>query len=1088
MRSLVVSSMQHYWRMHLGILAGAILASAVLTGALLVGDSVDGSLRAFAVMRLGGIEHVSSTRTQFFDQALAETLDSELEAKATSVLHLRGMAINQGRSTGTERVQVNQVEVLGVTTDFWSYTDGIDLDLAPNEVAINEKLAAALGVQEGDEISIRVAKPALMSRDAPLSWSSDERSKRRTCIVKRVIADTELGRFSLSPSQVSPYNAFVSRDWLQEQVELEDKANLLLVGTGENAWDIQRALRAVWKPEYIGVKLRVYENELVQLESERIYLDPETARAAKKIEGAQPTLTYLVNSIALGDKATPYSFVVGGALADAMGDDETVINRWLADEIGVGLGDSIEMDYAELQPDGSFIDRQRSFKVRSIREMNTLQGELDLMPIFPGLSDAESCSDWDVGMPMDEDLRNNERNEVYWQSYGQTPKSFITLAAAQDMWSNRFGDMTSVRFPGGEETLQRVSDALTRETSPSAAGFVALPVRDQALQAVSEAMAFGGLFLGMSIFLIVAVLMLTGLLFAFLVQQRAPEMGVLLAMGFEHKTVRRLWLAEGFVIAALGSVLGAGLGALYTKALIYGLSTYWQGAIANAAIQFYATPTTMVMGAVISLLCALSAMWLTMRKQFRHPARELLTMDFTQEQDASAEGAVSKRGLILSISGFAAALAIIIGAQMMSVVELMIPFFGAGALLLMSGLGLFRYTLQAIRAGNNSIDMTLTRLALQNLARRRGRSLTVVALLACGCFMVFTVAAMQEDLQASAHHRNSGTGGYALLAESTFPILEDLLAALESTGASATGIKVRDGDDASCLNLNHAQSPRVLGVNVDDLVSLGAFTGDTSAESIWNLLNHELPDGSIPALVGDKNTAMWTLKKRTGVDKGDILIYQTEAGGEANIKLVGALPLRLSIFQGMILISEKHFTEIFPGEAGHRMFLIDASEEDAEEIATALTREFDRFGIDVMPAVNRLLEFYAVETTYLAMFLVLGGLGMAVGSIGMGVVVLRNLLERRREIAMLRALGFGNDSIYKMLLTEYSFLLVAGLLVGIVAAAVSTIPALLATDSNINLSIQFGLAALILVICISCILSAVQIGLKSSEISALRSE
>jgi ABC-type lipoprotein release transport system permease subunit len=277
-------------------------------------------------------------------------------------------------------------------------------------------------------------------------------------------------------------------------------------------------------------------------------------------------------------------------------------------------------------------------------------------------------------------------------------------------------------------------------------------------------------------------------------------------------------------------------------------------------------------------------------------------------------------------------------------------------------------------------------------------------------------------------------------------------------------------------------------VNVDDLVSLGAFTGDTSAESIWNLLNHELPDGSIPALVGDKNTAMWTLKKRTGVDKGDILIYQTEAGGEANIKLVGALPLRLSIFQGMILISEKHFTEIFPGEAGHRMFLIDASEEDAEEIATALTREFDRFGIDVMPAVNRLLEFYAVETTYLAMFLVLGGLGMAVGSIGMGVVVLRNLLERRREIAMLRALGFGNDSIYKMLLTEYSFLLVAGLLVGIVAAAVSTIPALLATDSNINLSIQFGLAALILVICISCILSAVQIGLKSSEISALRSE
>ena len=771
-----------------------------------------------------------------------------------------------------------------------------------------------------------------------------------------------------------------------------------------------------------------------------------------------------------------------------MSDDEIVINRWLADELDARVGSEVKIDYAELLPNGEFVNRQHAFTVHSIREMADLDMERDLMPTYPGLSDVESCADWDVGMPMDDEILNDEANEEYWDAYGQTPKAFVTLAAAQDMWSNRFGNMTSIRYPGGEEDVSRIKEALALEMDPVAAGFAALPARAQALKAVSEAMDFGGLFLGMSFFLIIAVLMLTGLLFAFGVQQRASEMGVLLAMGFEPRTVRKLWLSEGFAIALLGSVLGAGLGALYTRVLIYGLSTYWQGAVANAAIRFHATATTVIMGIVISLVCALAAMFLTMRRQFRRPARELLTMDFTQDQSEAGDSRKSKLGFILSIAGVAASVLIVVGAQLMAVVELMIPFFAAGSLLLISGLGLFRHLLVTIRTSSPKSDLTPRKLALQNVARRQGRSLTVVALLACGCFMVFAVAAMQEDLHASAHHRSSGTGGFAVLAESTFPILDDPFDFLENPAVSGTAIKVRDGDDASCLNLNHAQTPRILGVSVNDFVDVGAFSSEADAGAIWKLLNLELDDGTIPALVGDSNTAMWTLKKRTGVEKGDVLIYQDESGEEANIKLVGALPLRLSVFQGTILISEANFTELFPGEAGHRMFLIDVPEGQRAEVATALREEYARFGLDAMPVVQRLLEFYSVETTYLAMFLVLGGLGLAVGSIGMGVVVLRNLLERRREIAMFRAVGFGGDAIYRMLLTEYSLLLAAGLFIGIVAASVSTIPALFATESNINLSIQLRLATLILIVCVACMTFAVRTGLRTADLSALRSE
>lgn len=1086
MFALIGRSLRHYWRTHLGVFLGTALASAVLTGALLVGDSVDYSLRSFATQRLGGVDHVIATRTQFLNESLATDLDSELDATVTGMLHLRGMAINPG-ATQDDRVQVNQVEVLGIRPAFSSFADGVDLELGQHDIAINEKLATALNVTVGEEIAVRITKPSLMSRDAPLSWSNDERSKRRRYSVDRVLADDELGRFSLTASQVSPYNAFVNLEYLQELVELESRVNMVLFSSGTTKESITSMLNRHWQASYIGVQLREHSSGVVQLESERIYLAEETARAATTIPGATPTLTYLVNSLSKDGRSTPYSFVLGGPVPQDMGDDEVVINRWLAEELGADVGDEIEIEYAELQPDGSFVDLQRKFRVHLIREMNDLQTERELMPTFPGLSDVESCTDWDVGMPLDEDVLNDEANEMYWDEYGQTPKALVTLAAAQEMWTNRFGNTTSIRYAADEISIDEVAAVLAREMDPEAAGVFPMAAREQALNAVNEAMDFGGLFLGMSFFLIVAELMLTGLLFVFGVQQRAPEMGLLLSVGYTPKQVRRLWLTEGGLIAITGSVAGLAVASLYTQALLYGLSTYWQGAVANAAIQYHSTATTMVIGAVSTAVCAIIVMALAMRRQFRKPARDLLSMDLTQSED-SGQRSSGTLGLILSVTSFVAAIGIIVGSLAVGVVELMIPFFAAGTLMLLSDLGLFRAFLIRVEATRKPNTFSVRTMALQNVARRRGRSLTVAGLLACGCFMVFAVAAMQEDLYATAHHRASGTGGYTLFAESTFPVIEDPQELLETPGVDISSIKVRDGDDASCLNLNQAQSPRILGVNVEELRSVGAFTGETGGESMWDLLELDLPSGEIPALVGDSNTALWTLKKRTGVEQGAVLEYRIESGEEIGVKLVGALPVRLSIFQGTILISEKHFTQLFPGEAGYRMMLIDVPHEAEDEVAKTLTRELDRYGIDVMPPVERLLEFYSVETTYLAMFLVLGGMGLAVGSVGMGVVVLRNLLERRRELAMLFALGFTREQVNRMLVLEYSILLGAGLLIGILSAGVATVPAVLATASTIDLTVQARVAMTILLMSSACMVGAITMGLRSTSLDALRNE
>ena len=58
------------------------------------------------------------------------------------------------------------------------------------------------------------------------------------------------------------------------------------------------------------------------------------------------------------------------------------------------------------------------------------------------------------------------------------------------------------------------------------------------------------------------------------------------------------------------------------------------------------------------------------------------------------------------------------------------------------------------------------------------------------------------------------------------------------------------------------------------------------------------------------------------------------------------------------------------------------------------------------PTVARRNAFNAVQNTYLGTFQILGGLGLLLGSAGLGIIVLRNVLERRGELGLLLAVGF----------------------------------------------------------------------------------
>src|SRR5690606_41386733 len=92
------------------------------------------------------------------------------------------------------------------------------------------------------------------------------------------------------------------------------------------------------------------------------------------------------------------------------------------------------------------------------------------------------------------------------------------------------------------------------------------------------------------------------------------------------------------------------------------------------------------------------------------------------------------------------------------------------------------------------------------------------------------------------------------------------------------------------------------------------------------------------------------------------------------------------------------------------------------------------------PVAERLADFLAVQNTYLSTFQTLGGLGLLLGTLGLGTVMLRNVLERRGELALLRAVGFRRGQVTSMVLVENAFLLLWGLSAGAISPLMAMSP------------------------------------------------
>lgn len=1076
---LILRNLVWFRATHLGVLLGVVVGAAVLTGALIIGESVRRSLREQAEQRIGRTDLALASGERFFEESLAERLAAELASDelvplVAPAIDLRGVASADG---GSRRAL--DVAVLGVDNRFFRLAPTNDAIPAPGkgrifldpspvktipppgigEVYLNPRLAEQLDAQVGDRVVLRVEPPSAVPREAILS-GSDDGVQALTLEVARILHPDEFGNFDLTAGQIPRHNAFVSLADLQERLELEGQANLCLIGGGSSLTEADLALRKVWTLDDVGLYVHELEtSDDREMLSARVFFDAAVRQAIDELDRSVTGIfTYLASEFTVGERSAPYSLIAAlgplgqtEAPADAawralvpsgMSHDEIVINRWLAEDLEASAGDALTLRFPVLQPGGELQTTTVPLRVRDVVPIEGLAADRELMPSFPGIADSESCQDWDPGVPIDLD-KIRDRDEEWWDERGGTPKAFVTLAAGQKWWgSDRFGSLTAVRF--APSPTDPFPAALRAALDPAELGLSFRDVRTPALAASSPATDFGGLFLGLSFFLVGAAFLLVGLLFSLGILQRASEVGTLLAVGIPPRVLTRILVLEAAILAVIGSTLGAQLAPFYARAILAGLDSNWAGAVANATLEFHASTPTLLNGGAIAFAVAVIAAWITLRGRVRQPAVELLRQRAGVESDDPTKARrARRRSAVIGIAFALGAIALVIVSLVGPAPNRPAASFGAGTLALIAALAGCRFAL--LRRESSNAFRSLGALAWSNAARRPSRSLATIALLAIGAFLVIVVGAHRKGAPEDPTLRTSGTGGFELLGRSSLAFVPDRSSATNEVafpfglrapeGVSVISMRVHEGDDASCLNLHRPQEPRLLGVHFASLEERDAFSFARSAAhdgNPWTLLAPIAADGAIPA-IGDEASLLWSLK----VGIGDTIPYVDERGNEFEVQIVGSLAG--SILQGNLLIDDAHFRERFPSETGHRMFLVDTPPADAPALAAEWMRTHEELGLELVSTSARLEELAQVQNTYLLVFQLLGGLGLLLGSVGLGVVVLRNVTERRGELAVLAAVGFPAARVRRALMIEHAALLLLGTASGAIGALVAVV-------------------------------------------------
>ena len=1096
-RTYTLRSLLHYWPTSLGAIAGTALVAFVLAGAFLVRHQAHQRMIDLTGERIGAISFAMQADEIPFRVALAEQVADRTGMTVAPVLMVRGSIALPG---GTNGACYAPVLILGVDHRFWQLSPGGKAPSNTTGVIVNDELCRTIRLEPGQDVVIRAAPLDALAPETGLNFD------RRGMLALRMrisghAGSREFGRFSLKNQPLAEPIAFVPLAELQQALKATSHANLALFCNHPSdpvtLAEMKKALALLWTLEDIGLEIRDAGANL-ELRTPRIFLPAAVGTAVlRAVPEAQGILTYFVTSITHGQDQTPYS-TISALPAELLGytlrDDEIVINEWLARDLRAAPGSRLSLTFYTIAPNRRLVETNAWFEVKAIVGMQSPLVDRTLTPGYPGMQTSPDCRDWQPDLPIDLS-RIRAQDEIYWDQYQASPKAGISLAAGRRIWGNPFGDLTAIRVKDTPGSNYKLVKAIRKNTTPTALGIHLISIRRFANQSVTQAMDAGQIFLGLSLFLIIAALIMASSLWHLHVAARTPEIGLFRATGFTPWRISRMFGAEVAIIAIAGVFTGA------VASMPYGMRMVCQIELATSAdpdagmvpiglsLLQWGIPVLMpVMGIVLIVALGMAGfgIWRTMRQQ----PRTLMSGIPSTIRPARTR---THLGIVIATAVLAITAIGITAYGWLTARVSVAHFIWAGIALLGVGFGLAYHLLAPDTPHAKPAAFSLYGLSWAHARRARWRSLAVVMLMACGIFLVVVVGAspLDRDYNNPAIRRRH-LGNFDLLVTLSQPLTaidqQRLFSAAMTNSMKIVMCRLSDGDNASCLNPARSVNPQLLGIPPGAFEDQQAFTfirtiPELAGTAPWLRLDRRLADGAIPAVV-DAATLEWGLGKRLG----DNLLYQDQNGTPVRVRIAGVIDN--SFLQGHVIISDANFIALVPASRGMNVMLVKygqgITDSDTENYLRGL---LGRHGVAITTTAGRFEQLALVETVYRGLFGVLGSLGLILGAAGLGFMLLRNIMERRAEVALLRAIGYTAARIQQLILVEHINILALGVGTGLVASLVAAWPSLI-LNGNPALALSIALTRVGLILCggiIAIILSSLWVT-RLALLRALRSE
>ncbi len=1145
------NSLKHFWRIHVIVALCTAVATGVLAGALVVGDSVRGSLRHLTTERLGTIQHalladhffqpdllnrenkvptilrngavvVPQTRARaskvnilgvterFFTfwEAEAPNLDKPagqpfnaivINAALQNELNVQvgdALLVNMsqaadihpefflGERNAAKAIQSLRLVISDIipTENFGRFSLQANQSLPFNAFISLPVLQNALGedgkvnvVFTGDADALSADDLTLTLSALDLNIKADENHldiQSDQYLLKPILSETALTVASENRIPTLP-----TLTYLANTISANDKvipySTIIALPTNEGEF-AQRLNTHTTEAQHLAYQQAEKEKK------EQVELEKDKLRELRNAQSDREQFEKINRDLVSLDRSSRRP--------------EIILNTWASNDLGAKVGDEITLTYYSVSAEEAYITETAFFRLKGILPIEGITADRALVPEFPGIHDTADMSEWESPFPIDYTIVRAE-DEAYWDEYRATPKAFIALEVGKRLWQNRFGDLTTIRLGTAPDTDIQATRTLfetefLKRIQPEQVGFQFLSPQAEGLQASSGATDFGMLFGSLSGFIIIAVALLIAMLFRVGVEQRSREIGLLQAVGYPLASIRRRFLYEGATVAGIGSLLGCLFAVGYAQLMIFGLQTWWLPAIGTPFMELHVNLLSLITGILIALAVVMVSIRLIVQQLGQISTTALLAgeTDFaeitlkrqTQKTKSSTLSSIVK-SIVIALASvvflffvifdkwFSDTFGIWIEAPIIDFLLFALSIIGVGW-------DAFGRWLKSQRVPKRLNRM---RFALKNAARQPGRSSTCVKTVSLACCIIVAVGANRHDAPPETE--------YAFVAESALPLHHSLntsdgrfelgFSDKDSELLNASEIfpfRVLPGEDVSCLNLYQPQKPQILGAPE-------AITFPTALDELrWRrLTSRKLEAGRVPA-IGDENSLRWILHH----NPEDDFIVQDEFGKPLSLELETVSD---SLFQSQLIISESNFTRYFPSQSGYQFFLIKTPPDLREETAQVLEKTLVDYGFDLTSASDRLASYRAVENTYISTFQSLGGLGVLLGTFGLALILFRNIIERRGELATLRAFGFRRQLLSRMLFLESCFLLTVGMFIGIVAGLLAILgsqghlPSFPWLSLTITLLLIFGFGIIANAV-------AVAVALRSPLLKMLKSE